>query len=39
MVREIVQSETGMLIKIIALNDTWTTGPFKVKMEAEKIVQ
>lgn len=39
MVREIVQSETGMLIKIIALNDTWTTGPFKVRMEAEKIVQ
>lgn len=39
MVRNIVQSKTGMLIKIISLNDTWTTGPFKVKMEAEKIGQ
>jgi uncharacterized protein (DUF3084 family) len=39
MVRNIVQSETGMLIKVIAINDTWTTGPFKVKMEAEKIGQ
>lgn len=39
MVRDIVQSNTGMLIKIIALNDTWTTGPFKVIMEAEKILQ
>lgn len=39
MVRDIVQSETSMLIRVIAINDTWTTGPFKVKMETEKIVQ
>lgn len=39
MVRDIIQSDTGMLIKIIALDNTWTTGPFKVKMETEKIVQ
>ena len=38
MVRDIVQAETGMQIKIIALNDTWSTGPFKVRMEAEKII-
>jgi len=39
MVRDIVQSETSMLIRVIAINDTWTTGPFKVRMETEKIVQ
>jgi uncharacterized protein (DUF3084 family) len=39
MVRDIVQSETGMLVKVITLNDTWTTGPFKVRMETERIVQ
>ena len=38
MVRDIVQSETGMEIRIIALNDTWTSGPFKVRMEATKII-
>ena len=38
MVRDIVQSENILEIKIIALNDTWTTGPFKVKMEAKKII-
>ncbi len=37
-VRDIVQCETGMLIKVIALDDTWATGPFKVRMEAEKIL-
>lgn len=38
MVRDIVQCETGMQIKIISLNDTWTTGPFKVRMQAEEIL-
>lgn len=38
MVRDIVQTETGMQIKVISLNDTWSTGPFKVRMEAEKIL-
>ncbi|MBN1617952.1 hypothetical protein JW887_01245, partial [Candidatus Dojkabacteria bacterium] len=38
MVRSIVQSDTGMKIKVISLEDTWTTGSFRVKMEAEKIV-
>jgi uncharacterized protein (DUF3084 family) len=38
MVQEIVECETGMQIKVISLFDTWSTGPFKVKMEAEKIV-
>jgi len=38
MVRDIVQCETGMLIKVISLNDTWSTGPFKVRMEAEKVL-
>ncbi len=38
MVRDIVQAETGMEIKVVALNDTWSTGPFKVKMEAKKII-
>ena len=40
MVRDIVQSESSMIqIKVVALDDTWTTGPFKVRMEAEEIVQ
>jgi len=40
MVRDIVQSESSrMQIKVVALDDTWTTGPFKVRMEAEEIVQ
>jgi len=38
MVRDIVQSETGMQIQVISLNDTWSTGPFKVRMEADKIL-
>src|SRR6056297_606869 len=38
MVRNIVQCETGMQISVISLNDTWTTGPFRVRMEAEKIL-
>ena len=38
MVRDIVQCETGMQIRVIAQNDTWSTGPFKVRMEAEKIL-
>ena len=38
MVRDIVQSETGLEIKVITLSDTWTTGPFKVRMEATKII-
>jgi uncharacterized protein (DUF3084 family) len=38
MVRDIVQSKTGMQIKVISLNDTWSTGPFKVRMEAEKLL-
>lgn len=37
-VRDIVQSETGLEIKVVALSDTWTTGPFKVRMEATKII-
>lgn len=37
-VRNIVQSDTGMKIKVISLSDTWTTGPFKIRMEAEKVV-
>lgn len=37
-VRSIVQSDTGMKIKVISLEDTWTTGSFRVRMEAEKIV-
>ncbi len=37
MVRDIVECEAGMQIKIIALEDTWSTGPFRVRMEAEKI--
>lgn len=37
-VRDVVQCETGMLIRVIAQNDTWSTGPFKVRMEAEKIL-
>lgn len=37
-VRTIAQSDTGMLLKVIAIDDTWTTGPFKVRMEAEKIL-
>ena len=36
MVRNIVQAETGIKIEVIALNDTWSTGPFKVKMEARE---
>ena len=36
-VRTIAQSDTGMLLKVIAIDDTWTTGPFKVRMEVEKI--
>jgi len=39
MVRDIVQSESMMQIKVIALDDTWTTGPFKVRMEVEEIIQ
>jgi uncharacterized protein (DUF3084 family) len=38
MVRTIVQSETALQIKVIALDDTWTTGPLRVRMEAEKIL-
>lgn len=38
MVRTVVQSQTVMSIKVIALNDTWTTGPFKVRMEAEEVL-
>ena len=38
MVRDIVQSENNLEIIITALNDTWTTGPFKVKMEAKRII-
>jgi len=38
MVRDIVQSDTGLQIKVTALADTWTTGPFKVGMEAIKII-
>jgi uncharacterized protein (DUF3084 family) len=38
MVRDIVQSETGLEIKVITISDTWTTGPFKVRMEATKII-
>ena len=37
-VRTIVQSETALQIKVIALDDTWTTGPLRVRMEAEKIL-
>ncbi|MDI9597004.1 MAG: DUF3084 domain-containing protein [Atribacterota bacterium] len=37
-VRTIAQSDTGMLLKVIAIDDTWTTGPFKVRMEVEKIL-
>ena len=33
MVRDIVQSDSVMQIKVSALSDTWTTGPFKVVME------
>lgn len=36
-VREIVQSGTRTILKVIALEDTWTTGPFRVKMEVEKL--
>ena len=39
MVRDIVQSESMMQVKVVALYDTWTTGPFKVKMEVEEIMQ
>ncbi len=38
MVRTIVQSETALQIKVIVLDDTWTTGPLRVRMEAEKIL-
>lgn len=38
MVRDIVQSDTGLQIKVTALADTWTTGPFKVGMEVIKII-
>ena len=38
MVRDVVESESGMQIKVIALYDTWSTGPFKVTMEAEEIL-
>jgi uncharacterized protein (DUF3084 family) len=38
MVRDIVQCETGMLITVISQYDTWSTGPFKVRMEAEKVI-
>lgn len=37
-VRDIVQSDSRMQIKVISLNDTWSTGPFKVRMEAERIL-
>ncbi len=37
-VRDIVQSETGLEIKVIVLSDTWTTGPFRVRIEATKII-
>jgi len=37
-VRTIAQSDTGMLLKVIDIDDTWTTGPFKVRMEVEKIL-
>ena len=37
-VRNIVQGETTMQIKVIALSDTWTTGPFKVRIEGTKII-
>lgn len=33
MVRDVVQSDTAIQVKVTALNDTWTTGPFKVIME------
>ena len=39
MVRDIVRSESAMQIKVVALDDTWTTGPFKVRMEAEEMMQ
>ena len=37
-VRDIVQCENGMQVEVISLNDTWSTGPFKVRIEAEKIL-
>jgi len=37
-VRDIVQCENGMQVKVISLNDTWSTGPFKVRIETEKVL-
>ncbi|MEA1939882.1 MAG: DUF3084 domain-containing protein, partial [Candidatus Caldatribacteriota bacterium] len=36
-IRKIVESETPMKVSVISLNDTWSVGPLKVKMEVESI--
>lgn len=37
-IRNIIESETNMKVSIISLNDTWSVGPLKVKMETTPVV-
>ena len=37
-IRNIVDSETNMKVSVISLNDTWSIGPLKVKMETIPVV-
>ncbi|MCK5768137.1 MAG: DUF3084 domain-containing protein [Candidatus Atribacteria bacterium] len=37
-IRNVIESETNMKVSIISLNDTWSVGPLKVKMETTPVV-
>lgn len=37
-IRNVIESETNMKISVISLNDTWSVGPLKVKMETTPVV-
>jgi len=37
-IRNIIESETDIKVSIISLNDTWSVGPLKVKMETIPVV-
>jgi len=37
-IRNIIESETNMKVSIISLNDTWSVGPLKVKMETTPVI-
>jgi len=37
-IRNVIESETNMKVSVISLNDTWSVGPLKVKMETIPVV-